>query len=294
MVSVTGREVEGTPFRVHLSLIGARRGHRLGSRKWWEPSRPCWVGESRMNLFVTDYANLEDTFRSLAEEDGTIYLPNPSPAGPVDFIFIAMEPSMGRWAGASNENARSWVSQGFRNFLLSIDDFCFHYSVRKFLCGPGQSYHVTDISKGPMLVGKAGQNRRARWDKWYPSFVAEIKLVAKPSAKILTLGEKAAALLERKGFQNLDGTILHFSTNAVRWRKRAVEGREAEFKSFAASVAIRDVIIVAEAAMAEAQFPEVMRRQILNGLPTALSESQKQLMFTYKIAFEPLKSLGTP
>lgn len=245
--------------------------------------------EWHMNSFAANYANLEDTFRRLAAEDCTVYLPNPSPSGPVDFIFIAMEPSMGRWAGASYEDARLWISQGFKNFLLSIDDFCFHYSVRSFLCGLGQSYHVTDISKGPMPIEMAGQDRRARWNRWYPSLLDEIALVAKPTAKILSLGGKAAAFMELKSFRKLDGTVLHFSASAVRWRKRAVVGTEAEFERFAGSVTIGDVASVAEAAMVQECFPEWMRHRILTGFPPVLSISQKQLIFTYKVAFELLR-----
>ncbi len=40
-----------------------------------------------VDSFSEKYAELEDTLRRLAEGDGTIYLPNPSPSGPVGCIF---------------------------------------------------------------------------------------------------------------------------------------------------------------------------------------------------------------
>jgi hypothetical protein len=45
--------------------------------------------------FARKYEGLEKTFRRLAKEDRAVYLPNPRPRGPADFIFIAMEPSLG-------------------------------------------------------------------------------------------------------------------------------------------------------------------------------------------------------
>ena len=242
-----------------------------------------------MDSFAAGYTELETTFRRLAEEDNTTYLPNPAPHGPVDFIFIAMEPSMGRWA-RSAEDTKHWVSHGFRNFLLSIDDFILHYSIRRFLCRAGRAYHITDVSKGPMFVRQARHNRWARWDRWYASLVQEIALVGKPDATILALGEEVALFLRRKGFNSLNGTTLHPSGNAAAYRKRAVEGREAEFTRFAASVTIDDIVKVAEDATIEARFPEWMRQQILGRLLNRdLSLSQKQLLFTYEVYFEAFR-----
>lgn len=57
---------------------------------------PAWG--SWMNSFAAKHAELEDIFRRLAKEDDTLYLPNPAPDEPVDFVLIAMEPSIGGWA----------------------------------------------------------------------------------------------------------------------------------------------------------------------------------------------------
>lgn len=107
------------------------------------------------------------------------------------------------------------MSQGFRNFRLSINDFILHYSIRKFLCGAGCAYHITDISKGPMFVRQARQDRWRRWDRWYASLVEEIAFVGKPDATILTLGDEVAIFLRRKGFNRLNGAVLHPSGNAA-------------------------------------------------------------------------------
>ena len=66
--------------------------------------------------FHKKYRDLEDRFRVLAETDGDVYLPNLEPSGPVRYVFIAMEPSLGRWARSPQE-ARARVEAGFRNFI---------------------------------------------------------------------------------------------------------------------------------------------------------------------------------
>ncbi len=68
-----------------------------------------------VDSFSEKYAELEDTFRRLADEDGTIYLPNPSPSGPVDFIFIAMEPST---SGLGVETMMAMISEGYRELSV--------------------------------------------------------------------------------------------------------------------------------------------------------------------------------
>src|SRR5699024_7817782 len=98
--------------------------------------------------------------------DGDVYLPNIEPVGPVQNILICMEPSLGRWASSGNE-AINKVKSGFRNFLYSMEDFILHYCVRRFLCENNASYHVTDISKGAMLIEKANTHRNERYGRWF-------------------------------------------------------------------------------------------------------------------------------
>ena len=76
------------------------------------------------------YRDLEGRFRALAETDGDVYLPNVEPPGRVAYVFIAMEPSLGRWARSPHE-ARAKVAAGFRNFVADEvgDD---HIAVLRF------------------------------------------------------------------------------------------------------------------------------------------------------------------
>ena len=75
--------------------------------------------------------------KALAEADGDVYLPNPKPGGPVDYVLICMEPSLAHWARSAKE-ARARVDAGFRNFLAGFEPMLLHFSVRRFLCEAGR------------------------------------------------------------------------------------------------------------------------------------------------------------
>ena len=54
--------------------------------------------------FDQAYRKLEEEFRQRVEDDNkggkfeSILLPNVGPAGPVDYVLVGMEPSLGGWA----------------------------------------------------------------------------------------------------------------------------------------------------------------------------------------------------
>ncbi len=54
------------------------------------------------NDFQSMYRELEVRMQILAEADGDMVLPNPAPLGPVEYVFICMEPSLGRWARSAD------------------------------------------------------------------------------------------------------------------------------------------------------------------------------------------------
>ena len=169
--------------------------------------------------FHTAYRELEERMKVLAEADGDVFLPNPEPSGTVQYILICMEPSLGRWA-RSADDARLRVEAGFRNFLFSIEDFILHFCVRRWLCGPAERYHITDFSKGAMLVDYAGFARTQRYDRWYSLLQQEINLCANPSAGIVAVGNVVAEHLVETGlldiqnlaFERQDGLVLPVTT----------------------------------------------------------------------------------
>jgi hypothetical protein len=146
------------------------------------------------------YRDLERRMKALAESDGDVYLPNPEPTAGVYYILICMEPSLGHWA-RSVEEGRAKVASGFRNFLTDIEPMLLHFSVRRFLCENGQRYHITDFSKGAMLVKHAGAVRGDRYDRWYALLQEEIDLIAAPGARVIAVGKEVAKHLRRSGFQ---------------------------------------------------------------------------------------------
>jgi hypothetical protein len=76
----------------------------------------------------TAYRGLEERQKALVEVDGDILLPNPEPSGPVDYVLLCMEPSLGWWA-RTTDDARLRVAGGFRNFLFSTEDFIVHTAI---------------------------------------------------------------------------------------------------------------------------------------------------------------------
>jgi hypothetical protein len=233
---------------------------------------------------------LELKFAARAEADGDVYLPNFTPPAPVDAILIAMEPSFGAWA-RSREDASAKIAAGFRNFMFSVEDFLLHYAVRHFLCRSGETYHVTDVSKGAMTVAKANVDRETRYQNWATLFDKELDLLAKPDVRLIAIGQSVRAFLERRGSARPLKTILHYSPQAAAQRGAAVRHREREFSDFAETMTLADIVDVANAVMQENSIPSPIVRETLQRLHAArLTESRKKLAFSYKAAFADLSA----
>jgi hypothetical protein len=240
--------------------------------------------------FHTAYRELEERMKALAEADGDIFLPNPEPIGPVQYVLICMEPSLGWWA-SSADHARSRVEAGFRNFLFSIEDFILHFCVRRYLCGSAQRYHITDLSKGAMLVDHAGLARVQRYDRWYALLQEEIDLCATPSAGIVAVGNVVSQHLARRGFPRPFTRVIHYSSQAGPARSAGVVGREDSFQAFRSSVSLEVVVSTAEDVLKAAHVPSEIRDETLLRLAKSqLTTSRQQLIFNYKVAFESMCS----
>jgi len=240
--------------------------------------------------FHVAYRALEERMKVLAEADGDVFLPNPEPEGPADYVLICMEPSLGRWARSADQ-ARIKVEAGFRNFLFSIEDFLLHFCVRRYLCAPAQRYHITDFSKGAMLVDRAELARTQRYDRWYASLLEEIDLVATPDAAIIAVGNVVFRHLERRGFRRPLARVIHYSGLAARARSAGIVGHEDSFQAFRDSVCMEDVKAIAEAVLTAASVPAEIHDDTLARLARSqLSTSRQQLAFNYKLAFESIRS----
>jgi hypothetical protein len=236
--------------------------------------------------FLNEYHALEERMRALAESDGDVYLPNPTPQSQVDHVFICMEPSRGHWASGRQE-AQSRINAGFRNFLSSMEDFLLHFAARHYLCSAGEEYHVTDLSKGAILVEVANVDREDRYDRWYPLLLDELRLIARPGARIFAVGRPVALHLEKRDFPMEFRRILHYSGQAAAGRNACIEGLESDFEAFRGSVTHEDILANAREVLTRAQIPDEIQRVTLARLRRRqLTESRLKLLFCYRLSFK--------
>jgi hypothetical protein len=241
------------------------------------------------DTFITAYLDLEQRMQALAEADGDVFVPNLKPCGPVDHVFICMEPSLGRWANSVDEG-RTRVAEGMRNFLGSIEDQILHYSSRHYLCEADERCFVTDLSKGAMLVKDADVDRSARYDRWYDLLLEEIDLVARPGATILAVGTAVAKHLKRRQFPRPFSKILHYSPLAAKARQDAVVGLDVELEQLKHDVPHEKILETAIQVLEESGVPESERSATLQMLQKSeMTHSRYQLLLAYKVAFEKIR-----
>ncbi len=227
--------------------------------------------------FSEDYANLEREFAARVEEDNRdfeervkrgyfrgIYLPNPRPTAPVDFVLVGMEPSQGNWA-KNLENAREKIADGFRNWQ-GVD--ILHYPVKTYLCPAGETYYITDLAKGALLTTSPDAGSTEKYKAWYPLLEKELEIVAKPDAKVIALGSKVDGFLRKKVEGNklcgrvYAGRIPHYSTQAAGHRGKEVEARREEWETFEKGLRCSKWTV-----------------------------SEKRLLFDYKVLFECIREM---
>jgi hypothetical protein len=233
-------------------------------------------------------ASYEDLEARMKTQAGDAFLPNPEPSGPVEYVFICMEPSLGRWARSPSE-AKARVEVGFRNFVSSVEEFILHFCIRQYLCEPAERYHITDLSKGAMLVERASIDRSARYDSWYGLLGEELDLVAKPGAGIFAVGNAVAKYLTRPEFHRPFTRVIHYSGQAGRARAAAIAGHQDDFEKFRNSVSPQLLLATAKDVL-NMSVPANLRDETLARLAriarSELSLSRQQLIFNYKLAFE--------
>jgi hypothetical protein len=223
--------------------------------------------------------------KALAEADGDVFLPNPEPLGTVEYVFVCMEPSFGRWARSPGEG-RAKVEAGFRNFVSDIDALILHFCIKQYLCEPTERYHITDLSKGAMLVERADVARTQRYNRWYGLLMEELDLVATSGASVFAVGNVVAQYLERRAFRRPFTKVIHYSGIAARARAAGIVGHEDSFEQFRSSVSLELVLATAEEVL-NTSVPASFRDETLTRLARGqLSESQQKLIFNYKLAFE--------
>ena len=134
--------------------------------------------------FREKYAELESEFQKQVERDNkelgieSSYAHNFIPQGPVDYILIAMEPSTGV-PGKDRKDS----SQIARNFTWSVEDFIFHYCIRKYLLPVRRDVSPDgSCQKAGMKTLEEAKKKRLPLDteRWYPLLKKELHLLTKP------------------------------------------------------------------------------------------------------------------
>ena len=221
--------------------------------------------------FEEAYRELEEEFAERVEQDNehwnldSIFLPNITPQGPVDYILVGMEPSLGGW-GRTKEIAQRKIDKGFRNFCGAPQDTFVHFCIKTFLCPDGETYYLTDLAHGAMLTTSPGAGNPDKYEAWYPLFEKELGLVAKPQAKIISIGDRVGRFLSNKGLCGHAGTIPHHSNNAAHSRGKEGIGRECQYRKFSKDLP-----------------------RLTEGTSFRLTESRTKLMFDYKIRFARIR-----
>ena len=216
-----------------------------------------------------------------------VYLPNRIPDDPVDYVLIGAEPS-GTW---DSQEAVASIERGFKNFHGSWGDFILHYSIREFLLEHGQTYYLTDLSKGAMPTILAEYGRSDRYARWFPLLKKELEMAAKPDATVIAIGKSTAKFLNKRILNGHKGhSIVHYSQQAAGSWKRVAESNEELFSQFAPTVKPSSFKLIARQVLRDAGMQsfeaDILRR--LN-IEQGLTESRKQLIFTYKMQFAEIR-----
>ena len=242
--------------------------------------------------FNEAYAGLESAFLEqvrLDNADGwphAHYVSNFVSKGPVDFVLIAMEASLG--GGQPHDPATcECIDSKSKNFAFSIEDFILHFCIRRYLCQGGKTYHLTDLAKGQMSADKAKHLQWQRWERWYPLLETELRLVAKPGAPVISIGKEVERFLMAQEIEKHVGSIVHFSKNNGKAQKKAAEEQPVAYDEFRSTVTASDLEnTVRDVLKCEPNAPDIKDTLSRLQIHSRFSEHKRKLMFAYKVKFE--------
>lgn len=246
---------------------------------------------SALHSFSAKYADLCRRFSRQAEADGDVYLPNLPISKPADHIFISMEPSLGHWAPGRDPEARrraalEKIGNGFRNFIFSYNNHVFHYCVKAFFCNSNETYHLTDLSKGAMTVSNAARKPYHRYAGWYDLLQEELQLVSSSNARYYAVGKRVVDFLKRAGFKRPVVSLYHYSQRFPNNTSSRAREFPVEYLQFSKTVSHEAILETAANVFEKFSIPHDISSPVYSRLlkKKNLSESFKQLMFSYKKA----------
>ena len=192
--------------------------------------------------FAQAYSELEDKFKAMVDKDKrshgveSVFLHNVYPTNRVDYVLVGMEPGLN---GMDLDTAREKVAAcEFENWGRCPQTSPLVFAVWKYLCDEGKTkYYFTDLAHGAMNAGsKDAEDQakidRAKYERWYPLFEEELALVAKPNAKIISIGLTASKFLAEKGLHGHAGMVAHPSTRGLSHAGKEIPTHEECWEKF--------------------------------------------------------------
>ena len=192
-----------------------------------------------------------------------------------------MEPSLKGWA-KNIPDAQEKISKGFRNFCSTWQ---LHFAISEYLCRAGETCYITDLSKGAMETNSPGAGNMKKYQAWYKLLEMELGLVAKPDAKVISIGNKVGRFLSDMGLYGHAGTIPHYGGAGVKHFGREIPGRKAEYENFATE--LKNICYHSRKRPCHSCATDHVLRTITP------SDSWKNLMFDYKVRFERIRNQET-
>ena len=229
--------------------------------------------------FAQAYSELEDKFKAMVDLDNrchdikSLFLPNVEPTGQVDYVLVGMEPGL---SGCDKdfETAKQKIAEGkCENWGRYPQENTLVFAVWKYLCDEDKAtYYFTDLAHGTMKAGSKGTNDPSKYERWFPLLEEELGLVAKPNAKIISIGNTASKFLAEKGLHGQAGMVAHPAPMGLGFAGKAIPANKERWDKFLLDTASKDTD----------QFPTKVNKTL----------AQQKLVFDYMIRFERIRHPG--
>ena len=239
--------------------------------------------------FREQYDALQCQWRQYAIDRKRHYLPYLAPRAPVDFVLVAKIPSISEKEAEVTPYGKYPKLEPYVNLLLSMGDLILNYGAHRYLCKSGETYYLTDLGKCAMPAKDAkGKTQEGEFNFWYPKFLEELKLVAKPDATVIPVGSGTGNFLKRKNEEGQGGfpfrlanPILHWSRAAISAARMASSLFPVEWKEFKRATGWEDLRNSTEEIFSEAGLSQYMD-PVERRLKDKFADFDRHYMFTYK------------
>ena len=230
--------------------------------------------------FAEAYRELEDKFKWMVGKDGmchgiqSVFLPNVEPTGQVDYVLVGMEPGVN---GVGLKTAKKEIAASTReNWGRCPQTNTLVFAVWKYLCDEDQTkYYFTDLAHGAMNGKSKGARDQDKYERWYPLLEEELALVAKPDAKIISIGHTACRFLAEKGLHGHAGMVAHPSGQALGHAGKEIPAHPELWKQFLKDTCPKDTD----------HFPKKVNKN-------NKTHAQQKRLFDYMIGFERIRNQG--